>query len=70
MFTVEFLSDLCANSRLPFKKQDNFKKRLSLKAFQPGMRVDCRVFMQDLINQKFLGAEDQYVILDCQRQKF
>ena len=33
------------------------------------MRVDYKVFMQDLILQKFLGAEDHYVILDCQRQK-
>ena len=32
------------------------------------MRVDCRVFVQDLIFHEFSRTEDHYVILDCHRQ--
>ena len=32
------------------------------------MRVDCRVFVQDLIFHEFSRTEDHYVILDCHWQ--
>ena len=65
MFTAEVSHDFPLKNKIIF----SFLKSLPLKAFQPEIRVDCRVFVQDLVLHKVLRAEDHFLILDCHRQE-
>ena len=63
MFTAEVLNDFLCKLTTSRKENFQFLKIICLKAFQPDMRVDCRVFAQDLVLHKFLRAEDHQFLI-------